>query len=202
MESNEPFDHFINALVQFTSETKKGGQLHTSYEKLVYKNQNQLIKAVYTDLNFNIDTRKNFVLYLTHLSTNKSTKLPLALQNDGFEANLKDLKNGTYTFKISSEDNKISSSGRFVVLDYGIEEQFVTADYSKLNILAQNNNGEVYFTNNYQKLIESLKNDSNFKNIQKSSKKSIALIDWKWLLAIIIVSLSVEWFIRKYRGMI
>jgi len=29
----------------------------------------------------------------------------------------------------------------------------------------------------------------------------ISLIDWKWLLGLIVLSLGLEWSIRKYRGL-
>ena len=51
-------------------------------------------------------------------------------------------------------------------------------------------------------MINDLLSDSRFATIQKSSKKIVPLIDWKYLLALIALSLATEWFIRKYNGLI
>ena len=54
----------------------------------------------------------------------------------------------------------------------------------------------IYASATYQK--------SRFKNqsIQKESKNVIPLIDWKYLLALIVMALASEWFIRKFNGLI
>jgi hypothetical protein len=41
-----------------------------------------------------------------------------------------------------------------------------------------------------------------FKPVEKVEKKLISGIDQKWLLALIVLSLSIEWIIRKYRGLV
>ena len=54
---------------------------------------------------------------------------------------------------------------------------------------------EIYYA---RKLLE----DDRFVSVQKSEQKVVPLIDWKYLLALIAVLLSLEWFIRKYNGLI
>ena len=71
-----------------------------------------------------------------------------------------------------------------------------------LKALAKKNEGIAYFINNTSALEDDLINDSRFATIQKSTKKVVSLIDWKLLLLSIILTLSAEWFIRKYNGLI
>ena len=68
--------------------------------------------------------------------------------------------------------------------------------------LANSSNGMAYFVDDTKSLIQNLLKDERFVTIQKSSKNVVPLIDWKFLLAIIALSLSAEWFIRKYNGLI
>ena len=60
--------------------------------------------------------------------------------------------------------------------------------------------GKLYYLNNTTDLESDLIEDSRFVSIQKSENKINSIIDWKWLLGVIILSLSIEWFIRKYNG--
>jgi hypothetical protein len=126
----------------------------------------------------------------------------MVLNTKAYEAVFKNLKPGNYTFKVNVEGKNITQSGSFKVLDYSAEEQFTSAQYDKLNVLAQNSDGSVVLANQIDLLLKQLYENPNFKNIQKNTVKTTPLIDWKWLLAIIIVSLSTEWFIRKYRGLV
>ena len=47
-----------------------------------------------------------------------------------------------------------------------------------------------------------LKRNEKYKAIQKSVNTKTPIIDWVWLLILIVMSLSAEWFIRKYNGML
>ncbi len=198
----EPFDNFINALIQYTTENNKTSPLKLDYNKIVYSNQTQLVKAQYFDSNFKIDLRVNISLFLTNLQDKKTLKFPMTVTSNEFELALKNLKSGDYSIKAVVEGKNTQVIGNFKVLNYSIEEQFASADYTKLNTLASNTSGKTELIGNADNTIKSLLQDQGYKNIQKSNTKTTPLIDWKWLLAVIILSLTVEWFIRKYRGLI
>ena len=87
-------------------------------------------------------------------------------------------------------------------MDYNVEQQFLNANVSKLENLATNNQGIAYFIDDTSLLIEQLLADERFVTVQKSTKNVVPLIDWKLLLAFIALTLSAEWFIRKYNGLI
>jgi len=201
-QSFEPFDQFINAIVQYSSNTEKTNQLQLEYDKLIFSNQLQNIKAQYFDQNYKIDTRVSLTLQLTDRQNNKTIKYPFTLTNNEYQVSLKNLKNGDYFFKTIVAGKNIQASGSFRVLDYSVEDQFVSANYRHLNSLANNTGGTIVLENNIDKALSQLTIDKTYKNIQKNTKKNIEIIDWKWLLAIIVLSLSAEWFIRKYRGLI
>ena len=103
---------------------------------------------------------------------------------------------------VKSKDENISKSGGFKILEYNVEQQFLNANVSKLQNLATNSQGSSFFIDDINRLIERLLSDERFAIVQKSTKKVVPLIDWKFLLAFIALSLSAEWFIRKYNGLI
>ena len=67
---------------------------------------------------------------------------------------------------------------------------------------ASNTNGAMYFPDNMTQLIDDLIEDTRFVVIEKSTKNTVSLINWKYLLALIALCLASEWFIRKYNGLI
>ncbi|NNL82362.1 MAG: VWA domain-containing protein, partial [Winogradskyella sp.] len=103
---------------------------------------------------------------------------------------------------LSNNSRSVSASGSFEVLDFDIEQQFLNPAITKLQFLSENTNGSSYFLSNYNQIKNDLLSDTRFISIQKSSKNIVPLIDWKYLLLIIAVCLSAEWFIRKYNGLI
>ena len=88
------------------------------------------------------------------------------------------------------------------MLDFEIEKQFVNPDKNRLEQLATNTNGKVYYPNQIENLIQSLLDNENYIPTQKEIIKKSPLIDWVWLLVLAIVALATEWFTRKYNGLL
>jgi hypothetical protein len=87
-------------------------------------------------------------------------------------------------------------------LDFEIEKQFVNPDKARLEQLASNTNGTVFYPNQMDKLIKNLLENENYIPVQKAIIKKSPLIDWIWLLVLAIIALAIEWFTRKYNGLL
>ena len=124
------------------------------------------------------------------------------LNNGNYTVDLSGIEAGDYNFTIKHNSETVATSGSFKILEYNVEQQFLNADVDKLKSLANNSKGEAYFSTESSKLIENLMADNRYATIQKSTKNIVPLIDWKYLLGLIVLSLFVEWFIRKYNGLI
>lgn len=201
-QSFESFDAFINTLVQYAASSKHREQLHLTYKSLVYNNNECKIEASYVDQNYKIDKQASLVLQLTNNKDKTTQNLPFYLNKNVYQVSVPNLTPSEYTFKVKVLDKNTSKMGRFKVLAYNIEQQFTSANKDKLAQLANRSAGELAYADNPDKVIQNILNDKQYQTIQKSKKITTALIEWYWLLAFIVVSLSAEWFIRKYKGLI
>ena len=61
---------------------------------------------------------------------------------------------------------------------------------------------KVYFIDNTSTLADSLLSDNRYQPILKTNKRVVPLINWYYLLFFIALCLALEWFIRKYKGLI
>jgi hypothetical protein len=68
--------------------------------------------------------------------------------------------------------------------------------------LANQNNGTLIFPNQMEALIQKLLQKNTYLPVEKTIIKNSPLIDSLWLLVIIVVSLAIEWFTRKYNGLV
>ncbi|MFM7895498.1 MAG: hypothetical protein ACKO8L_06095, partial [Flavobacterium sp.] len=75
-------------------------------------------------------------------------------------------------------------------------------DKNRLEQLATNTNGKVYYPSQIDSLIQSLLDNENYIPTQKDIIKKSPLIDWIWLLVLAITALATEWFTRKYNGLL
>lgn len=198
----ENFDNFIGKLVQYLSSNKKRNRINIDYKSFYRGNDNITITAQYFNKNYEFDANANLQIELKNTSDNSTTLLPLLLKNSSYVTNISGIAAGDYTFTVKNLDEPVSASGKFKVLDYNVEQQFLNANVAKLQSVASKSNGQAFFIDKADALIDTLLNDSRFSTIQKSIKSTIPLIDWKYLLGLIALALSLEWFIRKYNGLI
>ena len=196
------FDNFIGKLVQYLSTNKRRTRLNVNYESFYNGNDNVKITAQFFNKNYEFEDNANLNITLKNLDTDQEQSFPFVLKNTNYEVDLSGLDAGDYAFTVKVNNENIAKSGELKILDYNVEQQFLNANVSKLQSLAETSNGTPYFIDNTTSIIDDLLSDSRFATIQKSTKKVVPLIDWKYLLALIVLSLSAEWFIRKYNGLI
>jgi len=196
------FDNFIGKLVQYLSSNKKRKRINVDYKSFYNGNDDVIITAQYFNKNYEFDAEASLRIILKNKENLTVTEAPLLVNNGNYTVDLSGIKSGLYDFTVKHNSESVSSSGSFKILEYNVEQQFLNADIEKLNSLAQNSSGEAYFNSESKKLIEDLLSDKRYATIQKSNKKIVPLIDWTYLLGLIVLSLFVEWFIRKYNGLI
>ena len=201
-QSFEKFDIFFNKLIQYLSSSKRAGQLEIEYKPFLYANSNAVISAQFFDATYAFDATATLQLKITNTATKESKKLPLALKNNTYQIRLSNLKPGDYTFKVTVDNHKISKSGKFTVSEYDVEQQFTTANTKHLKNIASASNGNFFYIHETNKLITDLLSDKRYATIQKSTEKIVSLIEWKSLLSLVVLLFSLEWFIRKYKGLI
>jgi len=201
-QSFADFDNFLGKLIQYLSSSQKKTRLNISYESFYNGNDDVMVTAQYFNKNYEFDADATINITVKNKETNTFRTFPFIRKSTNYEVDLSGLSAGDYSFTVKVANENISSSGEFKILEYNVEQQFLNANVGKLQNLATNSQGKAYFTNQTDVLIDDLLSSEQFVTIQKSSINIVPLVDWKFLLAIIILSLSTEWFLRKYNGLI
>ena len=196
------FDDFMGKIVQYLASNKKKSRLNVDFESFYNGSGNVIIKAQFFDKNYEFDSRETLTIKIKNTLSGSEKSYPFVLKNNNYQVDLSNLEPSEYSFVVSTEKENMSQSGSFQILEYDVEQQFLNANVSKLQKLAANTGGSSYFISNTNNLANDLLNDSRFVPIQKSHKNTVPLIDWKFLLSLIALSLSIEWFLRKYNGLI
>ena len=197
------FDNFFGKVIQYLASNKRRSRLEVSYENFYYNNKSIRISAQYFDKNFVFNSNANLSILITNSDSEESFEYPLLLKGNYYEIDLSNFKAGEYVFKVSVKDEIIlSRNGAFTILDFNVEQQFLNPDVTKLSRVATHTNGKDFFISDSLLLIDTLIKDDRFKQVEISKEKIEPLIEWTYLLGLIILSLSIEWFLRKYNGLI
>lgn len=196
------FDEFIANLVRYLTSSKNKARLNVDYEKIYEGSNNTIITATYFDEAFLFDPNAKISIKVTDTKTKNTQTSPMILKNGYFEADFSNLIAGSYSFVVSVENYQKSETGSFVINEFNLENQFVSSDYLKLEKLATNSGGKLYYPSQIDELISDLEENDTYVPTEKSTENIVSLIDFEILLAIIVFAFASEWFIRKYNGLI
>jgi hypothetical protein len=189
-------------IIQYLSSYGKRSRLELNFKNIYYNNNSIKISAQFFDKNFVFNPNANISIRIKNMETKELFISPLILKKNYYEIDLSSMNAGDYSFNVTLEDDvKLTRTGTFTIIDYNIEQQFLNADVTKLTRLATNTNGNISLLSDSYKVLEDLANNYSFKKIQKESEIIKPLIEFKYILMLIIISLSLEWLIRKYNGL-
>lgn len=201
-QSFEKYDIFINKVIQYLASNNAKKSLVVNHESFYNTGEAIEITSQYFNKNYDFDEKANLTIAVTNVKTKQTKNYDLLKGNNTYRVNLDGLSAGSYNFSVKELNSKTSYSGHFEILDFDIEKQFVNPDVQKLKQLAVQTKGKDFYPNQIDALIKTLLENEEYKAVQKDVVTKSPLIDWKWLLVLIAVFLSTEWFVRKYNGML
>ncbi len=199
-KSFEKFDNFFGKLIQNLASSKQRERLTLDYKSFYYENEPVKLTANFFDQNYQFDPNAN--LNISAADSLENIESQFILKNNAYEVDLGSLAPGTYNFKITETGTQLSRSGSFEIIAYNIEQKFISANKNAMEALAENSETKIYYPNQIQDLIDSLLSKDKYKPVQKSQQKNVPLIDWYYLLFLLVLILAAEWFFRKYKGLI
>lgn len=193
------FDNTFKKILQYLSQSKFKNQLLVEVEPVINSGDNKLLKATYYNSNFETDTRFDFNILLKNLGTEEVQELRLIKGDQYYSLDLSKFEPGDYSYTLESPKIDIKKSGQFKILDYSAEMQFENSNFTDLQKLVKAD--DIYLFSEKSELISELKTTKP-KPVQKSTKKTQSLINFEWLILLLALTLSIEWFYRKYKGLI
>jgi hypothetical protein len=201
-KSYEKYDTFIDKTIQYLASNASKKSLVVNHDGFYNSGDAIEISAQYFNKNYEFDDKANLNITVVNRKTKAKKSYDLLKSNTDFKVNLDGLEVGKYDFVVKELNSNSVYNGYFEILDFDIEKQFVNPDLAKLTQLANQTKGQLLFPDKIDLLIKSLIENEEYKSVQKSIIKKIPLIDWVWLLIILVLSLASEWFLRKYNGML
>ncbi|WP_273275942.1 vWA domain-containing protein [Maribacter polysiphoniae] len=195
------FDELIGKIILYLSVNEPKDRLVLDYESFYDHGNDAKITVNYFDESFTFDPNAQITLQLRKKGANTVQDFPMLLKGGYYETDLSNMPSGEYAFSVKVEDENLTKSGSFNILDFDVEKQFTSSNYKKMERLANGTGGKLYFPKDTHILIDDLLANDQFKPIQKSDENVVPLVDFRFLLGLIIAALSVEWFIRKYNGL-
>ncbi len=120
----------------------------------------------------------------------------------GYRLDAKMFPIGEYKYEAKTKPGEkvYTQNGRFSVSPLLIEIANTTADHQALYNLSKRHNGELFMPSEMEKLAQVLNAREDIKPVIYNTKKLVDIINLWWIFGLLILLLSLEWFIRKRNG--
>lgn len=201
-KSFDAFDLLTDKIIQFLATPSRKNNLVVTYDSFYNLGENIVISASYFNKNYEFDTKAQLTIVVKNSITKASKTYDLLKTNSQYQVNLDGLLPGNYTFTISEKQSNAKFSGAFEVADFDLEKQFVNPDKTRLTQLANRTKGAIFYPNQLENLLKQLEQDERYLSVQKQTINKSPLIEWKAILVFLISLLALEWFVRKYFGLL
>lgn len=200
--SFKAFDDFMGQLMLYLGADQVRSRLEVDHPPIFEHANFARIRASYFDENYRFDPGAALSISVEGTDHGFKREAPLILKNNYYQVELSDLAAGTYRYDLWVEGENLRRSGEFKILDFDPEKQFGSANHQKLERLAKAGNTRMTFPDGIGELIGELASAPELVPLEKSRENIVSLIDFRWLLGLVILALAAEWSIRKYNGLI
>lgn len=199
--SHDQFNELVTQLVQYLALRDNEDNLMIDFEPVVAETDDVVFTAeVYNDAYEPVTSGE--VTIKINNEAGEIYEFTFDVRGAGYFLNAGTLPPGNYSFQaeVSVGGSTYTESGNFAVTEMNLEDVLSKANHRMLYQLALQTGGDFVSPDQTGKLIERLKESNHLKPVSSFSEIIAELLNQRWLFVVLILLLSVEWFLRKYWG--
>ena len=200
-QNHDAFNEWIQKSVQFLSANQDKSKFRVFTKKLFDENEPIEIEAeLYNDA-FELFNEPEITINIFD-SNKKRYPFTFVKTSNAYRLNAGYLPVGDYTYEanVKYSDKILKQSGSFSISAIVIEQLQTKANHQLLNSISEKHGGKLFLPDQLSALKDELLQREDLLPIAYSEQKLNELINLKWIFFIILMLLSIEWFLRKRFG--
>lgn len=201
-QSHDIFDELFGKIIQYLS-TKEDKRKFRAFVGNTLYNENETITIDAELYNSNYE-RVNTPEAQLVITNDKDERFPFVFNKtaSAYSLNAGRLPEGNYKFEASTvfSGEELKSGGAFSVKSIQLEVFETTANHQLLNLMSNKTGGRVIGVNQISEIPALIDAEGFAKPVLYDSVKTRSLIHLKWIFALLLGLLTLEWFLRRYFG--
>lgn len=199
--NHDVFNEIINKMALYLSVKGDRSLFRVGAKNIYNENESVLFTAELYNESYELQNNADVEIVVTS-QNGKKYPSQFSKQNNSYFLNMGQLPPGDYQWNsnVKQGKNQYSKSGVFTVKELFIESQNLIANHSLLQSISEASQGKFYLAKDFQQVKEDIKNNENIKSIAIYQKRYALLLNSIIYFSLIILLLSIEWFIRKWNG--
>lgn len=200
-QNHTRFNELVNQLIQYLALRENEDNFIVTFKPVYAEIDDIILKAeVYNDA-FEQITSKEVNIEIKN-ANGDNFNFTFDVKGENYFLNAGNLPTGDYNFSanVSIGNETFNETGSFTVMPVNIENVITRANHNMLFQLATRTGGNFYFSEDVEQLISEIKSGNKLKVNTYSQEMIHELLNLRWLFFVLLLLLSVEWFLRKYWG--
>jgi hypothetical protein len=196
------FNELVNQLIQFLALRQNEDNFIIDFKPVYAETDDIMLKAeVYNDAFERLTSQE--VKIKIQSDKNEEYDFTFDIQGENYVLNAGHLPVSDYTFnaEVNISGKTFTETGRFTITPVNFENLDLRANHNMLYQLAVQSGGKFYSPDETEKLISDLQENNRLKATSYFQEMINEMLNLKWLFFIVLLLLSVEWFLRKFWGL-
>jgi hypothetical protein len=200
-ENNDTFNELFLKLTQYLLLQEDKSKFRIYYEKQIAEHTNILFDASLYNESYELINNQEIAMEIKNES-GVEFDFQFSKVSQGYFLDIGILENGYYSFVAKVLGSSFVKSGMFEVKKLQLEEINLVANHGLLFKISELSNGNLFYINEIDLLSEELNKSSKNQKLIHTQEKLTSLINIPLILLSLLLLISIEWFVRKYSGLI
>ncbi len=199
--NHEIFNELINKIVQYLSLRIKKERFVVNVSTIFSETDNIIFNAEVYNKSYEPDNKPEVDIQIKDVD-DKLYQYTFNKYHDSYRIDVGAFPKGdyTYTANVTYEDEVFFAEGNFSVVPVNTEALNTTANHQLMYRIATETNGKLYYPQQWDELLGELKENKSIVPVVRKEQKLTEMINLKWIFIIMMLFISIEWFLRKFYG--
>lgn len=195
------FNELVNQLVQYLALRENEDNFIVEFAPVYAETDDIILKAeVYNETYEPITTEE--VTIEVQNEAGEKLNFTFDVQGNSYFLNAGHFATGDYNFtaNVTIGNETFTETGNFTVVPVNLENIETRANHQVLFQLAKQSGGDFYLPGQVDRLIQEIGDSNRLKPAVYFQEMVNELLNLRWLFFVLLTTLGVEWFLRKYWG--
>lgn len=200
-EFNSATNELINKTVQFLAVKDDKSKFRVLLNKSFFENEALLVNAELYNDSYELINEPEVKITLIDAKEKKFNYV-FNKTSKAYVLDAGILASGIYTYTANTKlgDKNYMQKGQFQVLPLMLEANNSTADFQLMQNLANKFGGTMFYPSNMNKISSTISENSTISSIIYEEHDLKDWIQLKWIFFVLLLLLTLEWFLRKRNG--
>jgi len=201
-ENNALFEELVQKTIQYLSVKADKSFFKVFTKKIINENEPVEFDAEAFNPSYELVNESDVSMIITN-EAKKQFTYTFSKAGNAYHLSAGNFPPGDYTYfaQVKINNQLFSQRGEFTVKPLLAEFTSTTADHALLYNISKKTGGQMFYPKQLDGLQKKLLDNDNIKTLVHEQKEVNDFINLKILFFLLLVLLSIEWFVRKYSGL-